>query len=353
MKLLHLADLHLGSEMSARLTPAKAQARRDEICEAFFRAAKYAEQIGAQAILLAGDVFDTALPLRRDKEFFYGVIRAFPQITFFYLKGNHDSAEEAETLPNLKTFGQTWTTYDLGEEIAISGMELFKENSSSYYADLALDPTKKNIVMLHGQIADGVGVEKIHLRSLAGRNVDYLALGHIHSYSTGAIDGRGVYAYAGCLEPRGFDEVGAKGFVVVDTSGQRLSHTFVENCQRSVEEVTVDISGCQDFAQAFRLVESELSVDFADMPRIYLTGEVDMDTDGLADMMRRRLEGKYFAVSVKDQTTQLLDLEKYRGQVSLEGEFVRVVLANTTLSEYQKKQVIALGLKALSGEKLV
>ena len=353
MKLLHLADLHLGSEMSARLTPAKAQTRRDEICEAFLRAAKYAEQIGAQAILLAGDAFDTALPLRRDKEFFYGVVRDFPQITFFYLKGNHDGAEEVEEKPNLKTFGDAWTTYDLGEGVTLSGIELSSANSSSYYAGLSLDPTKKNIVMLHGQIADSVGEEKIYLRSLAGKNIDYLALGHIHSYSSGAIDGRGTYAYAGCLEPRGFDEVGEKGFVVIDTAGQTLSHTFVENCQRRVEEVTVDVSGCQDFAQAYRMVDNALSVDGADMPRIYLTGEVEMDTEGLADFVRRQLEGKYFAVSVKDHTTQALDLEKYRGQVSLEGEFVRVVLANATLTEYQKKQVIALGLKALSGEKLV
>ncbi len=352
MKLLHLADLHLGSEMSANLPAPKAQARRDEICTAFLRAGQYADGMGAQAGLIAGDAFDTALPLRRDKEFFYGVIRDYPSITFFYLKGNHDGAEQVEDLPNLKTFGREWGSYDLGEGVCVSGIELCKENSATCYEDLCLDFSKKNIVMLHGQIAGSVGLEQIHLRSLENKGIDYLALGHIHAYSSGKIDGRGVYAYAGCLEPRGFDEVGAKGFIALDTARQGVTHSFVENSQRCVEEVTVDISGCDGFTQVYRKVEGELTVDFADMPRIYLTGEVEMETDGLADFIARELGGKYFAVSVKDRTTKALDLEKYRGQVSLEGEFVRVVMANSALDERQKKQVIAVGLKALSGEKL-
>ena len=352
MKLVHLADLHLGSEMSAHLSPAKAQARRGEICTAFLRAVEYADGIGAQAVLIAGDAFDTALPLRRDKEFFYGIIRDFSHITFFYLKGNHDGAEKVEELPNLKTFGKEWTSYDLGDGVCVSGIELCEENSTTYYADLHLDFAKKNIVMLHGQVAGSVGLEQIHLRSLENKGIDYLALGHIHAYSTGKIDGRGVYAYAGCLEPRGFDEFGAKGFITLDTEGQGVAHSFVENSQRSVEEVTVDVSGCKDFAQVFRKVDGALTVDADDMPRIYLVGEVDMETDGLAEMVWRQLSGKYFAISVKDRTTKALDLEKYKGQVSLEGEFVRVVMANSTLDERQKKQVISLGLKALSGEKL-
>ena len=81
MKLLHIADLHLGSELSARLTAEKARRRKEELCTAFDRVVNYAKQEGVRAILLCGDAFDTAVPLRRDKQFFYGVIRHAPQIT--------------------------------------------------------------------------------------------------------------------------------------------------------------------------------------------------------------------------------------------------------------------------------
>ena len=352
MKILHIADLHLGSEMSTRFTAEKARIRKEELCAAFHRAVEYAIEIGAQAVLLCGDMFDTAAPLRRDKQFFYDVIRQAPQLTFFYLKGNHDEEENREDLPNLKTFSeQEWTSYDLGEGVCVSGIELSDENGERYYDDLSLDAEKKNIVLLHGQLSEGVGARKIVLRKLAGKGIDYLALGHIHGYSAGAIDARGKYAYAGCLEPRGFDEVGEKGFIILDTDGG-VRYRFMESASRTVRLVEVDISGDSGMSDALQTVEDALTVDKEDMPRILLKGEVDFDTDGLANFIEARLRSRYFAVSVKDETCPALHIEKYEGQVSLEAEFVRVILADETVDEGEKRRVIALGLKALKGEKL-
>ena len=255
-------------------------------------------------------------------------------------------------MPNLKTFTDSaWTTYHLGENVTVSGIELNEKNSETYYDGLQLDGGKINLVMLHGQVADGKGKEKILLRALAGKGIDYLALGHVHSYQSGGIDARGKYAYAGCLEARGFDEVGEKGFVEIDT-GFGVSHRFIENCVRKVEVVQVDVGGLGGAAEVLRKVEAELAVDAKDMPRIILTGEVGFSTEGLAGFIQTRLKDKYFALSVKDDTVKALDLEKYMGQVSVEAEFVRVVLANERLTEKEKREVISLGLKALSGGKL-
>ena len=46
------------------------------------------------------------------------------------------------------------------------------------------------------------------------KNIDYLALGHVHEYRSGQLDGRGVWAYSGCPEGRGFDETGKNAFAV-------------------------------------------------------------------------------------------------------------------------------------------
>jgi exonuclease SbcD len=48
--------------------------------------------------------------------------------------------------------------------------------------------------------------EVISLKELKNKAIDYLALGHIHSYKMEQLDSRGVYCYPGCLEGRGFDE---------------------------------------------------------------------------------------------------------------------------------------------------
>ena len=88
-------------------------------------------------------------------------------------------------------------------------MELTPENSGSIYHTLSLDADQCNIVVLHGQESEYSARDKaeiIHLTALKNKGIDYLALGHIHSYKQERLDARGVYCYPGCLEGRGFDE---------------------------------------------------------------------------------------------------------------------------------------------------
>lgn len=352
MKIFHLADLHLGSEMNARLSKERARIRREEICIAFDRVVERAKRENVRAILLSGDVFDVSVPTARDKEFFYDVVRQAPDILFFYLKGNHDDAEVSENLPNLKTFTtDAWTTYDLDDGVTVSGIELSAGNSDSYYDGLRLDTNKTNIVMLHGQVAESKGEEKIHIKSLAGKGIDYLALGHIHSYQDGRLDARGAYAYAGCLEPRGFDELGAKGFVCLE-AGQGVSYAFEESSVRRAYLKELHVSGLTGIAELLQKAENELTISEDDILRLVLVGEAAFDMDGAVNILQNRWREKCFALSVKDETEKALDLSKYTGQVSIEAEFVRVVMANERLTERQKKEVISLGLKALSGGKL-
>ena len=54
---------------------------------------------------------------------------------------------------------------------------------------------------------------KIEVYELKNKNIDYLALGHVHKYKMEKLDNRGIYCYSGCLEGRGFDECGDKGCV--------------------------------------------------------------------------------------------------------------------------------------------
>lgn len=66
--------------------------------------------------------------------------------------------------------------------------------------------------------------ENLNLNRLRGKGIDYLALGHIHQHREEKLDDRGIYVYSGCLDGRGFDECGEKGFVLVETGGGRV-HT--------------------------------------------------------------------------------------------------------------------------------
>ena len=352
MKFVHCADIHLGSKIAAKLPPEKTEERKAEVRAAFKNMVEKAAGYGAKVIVLAGDVFDSDRPLKKDKEFFYSVVKNNPDIDFLYLRGNHDNLESySEDLDNLKTFTNEWSGYSYGN-VVFYGLETAAENYSSMYSSLKLDPAKINIVILHGQKSDSVGKDKINIAKLKNKNIDYLALGHIHSVNFGRIDERGVYAYPGCLEGRGFDETGAKGFILVDTEGGKINAGFVENSVRKTDEFTVDISAANDVYEAYRIVKSNINAQKSDLLRIVLKGEISFDGEGLKGEIERLLSGEYYFVSVKDDTLRKFDAEKIAGDNSLKGEFIRLVLADETIDGEKKQKVISVGLKALSDREL-
>ena len=351
MKIIHCADVHLGSKIE-RLPKLKAEERKAELRASFSRMVEFAKTNGVAVILLSGDVFDSDRPLKKDKRFFYDVVKANPEIDFLYLRGNHDSRESYSEygIENLKTFSDEWTAYNY-DEVAISGIEIAPENAVSMYSTLKLDPSKLNIVMLHGQIGDVSGKDKINLNKLRNKNVDYLALGHIHSFKEGKLDDRGRFAYCGCLEGRGFDEAGKKGFVLLDI-GSRIESRFVPFARREVAEFTVDISEVRNAYEAYVKVKSEVNSARQNIIRINLVGETGFDDEFLASEVEEHLSTDYYFVSVKDRTERKAASYDYSGDLSLKGEFIRCVLANDDLSEADKREVIAIGLKALAGKEV-
>ncbi|MDE6127563.1 MAG: DNA repair exonuclease, partial [Lachnospiraceae bacterium] len=218
--------------------------------------------------------------------------------------------------------------------------------SDRLYTTLHLEPAKKNIVMLHGQIAAAAEMDKINLSKLRNKHIDYLALGHVHSYSEGSLDERGRYAYCGCLEGRGFDEIGEKGFVLLDI-GDKTESRFIPNSYRKIEAVSVDISGADGIYNAYQRVAEQLQYPKEDMLRIYLTGELSFDNDGLAKEVERLLSPRFYFVSVKDKTLRKFDVDALTGDISLRGEFIRTVLAGQEYTDEQKQKIISVGLKAL------
>lgn len=351
MKLIHCADIHLGSKMDVNLSGEKAEERRRELRASFTSLLDYAKNNGVKGVLLCGDIFDSDRPFKKDKEFFYNAIKNNPEITFFYLRGNHDSEESySEELENLKTFSRSITTYDLGG-VCISGVELGQDNSTSIYSSLRLESDKLNILMLHGTAGDTSGKDKINLTKLRNKNIDYLALGHIHSFSEGKLDERGVWAYSGCLEGRGFDEAGEKGFILLDTE-DKITFEFVPFAKRKIHIFNIDISEALDDYSAYSIVKGNINCSKKDIVRAELCGEISFDNAGLEEEIQKRMSSEnYYLFDVKDKTKRKFDISKLKGDITLRGEFIRTVLASA-YSEEEKADIISAGLKALDSREI-
>ena len=348
MRIIHTADLHLGSSLGSALPADKIAERRRELVGTFANMADYAESRGAELMLLAGDVFDANLPPRTDKDYFYDVVKRHPNIRFLYLKGNHDCVTSfTEELPNLFTFGPEWTCYRFGN-VCVYGIELPEKGKRAAAESLICDPNDTNIVMLHGQT--GSTDDDIVIRDYAGKGIDYVALGHVHSYSCGDIDGRGKYVYCGCPEGRGFDETGEKGFVELET-GAGVSHRFIPFAQRTIRLVETDVTGARDKQEALAMaIAMTGDIPQKDILRLVFTGETSFDTAGLAADTKERLKHRFYNVSVKDETRSGVDVDAVATEETLAGEFVRLARDADIPEELDRSRIITIGLKALYGD---
>lgn len=362
MKIIHVADLHLDSKMTANLDNIKAKERRSELLITFNNMITYAVKNNVDAIIIAGDLFDTKNVSMAAKNAVKGAIENNQGIAFYYLKGNHDAESflgGLETVPeNLKMFGESWVSYELDEDIVITGVELEKNNSKSIYNSLVLNMDKFNIVTLHGQESEHQKKDKaetINISELRNKGIDYLALGHIHAYKEATLDARGIYCYPGCLEGRGFDECGEHGFVVLDIDNKKCKTTFVPFAGRNLYTVNIDITGCMstvDIAERVREILDREDYSPSCLLKLVLVGEVDVECEKDIDFLRKRFEGGYYFLKIYDESRLKVDYNQFALDESLKGEFVRTVMSSSDLTDEEKATIVRYGIQALAGEEL-
>lgn len=368
MRIIHCGDLHLDSKMTANLPADKAKERRAELLSSFRRMMNLCDDIEASAVIIAGDLFDTSNILVGTRNVVIEEIQKRPEVTFFYLKGNHDKdnfISSLDTLPeNLKLFSDRWTYYTLdqseGKEVVIGGIELDDFNTNLAPEVLSLYSNNINIITLHGQENEHKTKNRaalIPLKSYRGKNIDYMALGHIHGYKNEELDARGRYCYCGCLEGRGFDECGEKGVVVLDinTTTGNIDTKFVRMSERIIHTVYVDLTDAETLVEVeSRITESleTAGVSKNDMVKIVLTGLVDIDFEIDTLYLEQIYKDYCYFAKLTDETGVLVDYTSFAHDASLKGEFVRLVQRQENLSEEEKGEIIKLGIKALSGSKL-
>ena len=369
MRIIHCADIHLDSALSAHLGRDRARSRRNEILNTFRKMFEYAAINNIQAVIIAGDLFDSETVAATTINVVLGEIAKHADIYVFYLRGNHDPDDSifaGRRLPeNLYLFGEEWTQYKLKDtHIVITGAVLTADNCDSIYDELELDENDINIVTLHGQEQEycrARDVNDVCMKRLRNRGIDYLALGHVHGRKFQSLDQRGVYCYPGCLEGRGFDECGEHGFMVLDVDERR--HTvdagFVPFAKRRLYSVDVDLTSVYDSNDAADRIAERLYGEVRpadkeygrDLVRICLTGSVDVENEISIPYIEEQFRDSFYYLEIQDKTKLYVDPLRYAGDATLKGEFVRTVMAQG-LSDEDKAFVIQTGIRALANEEI-
>ena len=400
VRLIHTADLHLDSAFSSRFSKEEAEERRRNLLIAWNKLLQYGIERKVQAILISGDLFDSPVVSRSTMEIFLSSIRKNPEISFFYLRGNHDTKNTfrfRDDLPkNLFLFSKEGKKYRLKEKLVLLGQEFYGTERRSEFPEESygtesllelpeepeelveeelLSPSSSkdavqsiwnlkeedcNILMLHGALREGgpevQNEQGISLKQLSRYPIHYLALGHIHKREEGKC-GSLYYIYPGCLQGRGFDEEGEKGFyyLEIEEETKEIKAEFVPLKEGEFRIIPLFLSeedGTLDAEEKIRESLKKEGAEAKDSVRIILKGEKRAEEERNLRYLEKQLEEEYAYIEIKEETKLKLRKEEFIHEKGLKGEFLRMVCESESLSEEEKEKLMILGIGLLQGEEL-
>lgn len=324
LKLIHASDFHLDSPFSG-LGPEQAALRRGEQRELLARLADLAREKRADLVLLSGDLLDSERVFRETVQALAGALAAIP-CPVFIAPGNHDFYSPASPYASLD-----WPShvhlFTSGEMEAVPLPEL---NCTVYGRAFTAPHQDKSplegffaagegirLGCLHGDVAPQSRYGPITQEEIAASGLHYLALGHIHQSSGLQRAGDVYWAYPGCPEGRGFDELGEKGVLYLEVDETAAAAQFIPLCRRRYESLTVDITGRSPLEAVRSALPAETG---ADIYRILFTGEGQ--APDLA-ALEAELAPRFYGLTLRDRTRLPQDLWRRREEDTLTGLFLR------------------------------
>jgi exonuclease SbcD len=247
MRIVHLADTHLGYSAYRKITPEGVNQREIDVYDAFTQCIDYAVEAQPDLVLHAGDLFDSVRPTNRAITVAVQQILRLSkeQIPFVVISGNHET-------PKLKETGNIFTIFEHldhvypvhknhyemvslkrnDETICIHAVPQCQtpDEFNTNIKEISLDGNIDfNLLLAHGAV-QGIKEFKMNefnelfipVKNLT-EDFDYIALGHYHLYTKLQLNA----FYSGSTERLSFTEADSqKGFLEIEL-GQHLKHQFI------------------------------------------------------------------------------------------------------------------------------
>lgn len=372
IKILHCADLHLGAELSS--LGVRAKQRREELLIGFYRIVAICKEENVELLLIAGDFFEGSDIDKNIVQSVKEALAGIPDVIVGISPGNHDYFSIDSPYSDLD-----WPT---NVHIFRSGLEqvAFPEKNlrlwgagftRTYVTDALLYQQEipqdefVNICVMHGDLV--AENQPSHYNPLpplriSQSGMDYLALGHIHKRTAILQSGTVNYAYPGCPEGKGFDELGEKGVYIGNIAKGKADLSFRAVCGRMNLEIPVDISGCATNSETAGKIIDAIHQRYGEsfhnhLYKIILEGEVSGFTPDCV-AVSLLLENEVYFVKMTDRTHAAVNLQELAKETSLKGIFVRKMLEkinecarkNREMEAQQYKRALYIGIKAFDSE---
>lgn len=359
-----------GSALPARLGDRK----REAIRGTFRRIIEDALLADIDCILVAGDLFEIDRVTPDTIEFLKRQFESLNAIRVFIAPGNHDpfiqgSPYREESWPsNVHIFDseefQSIELPHLGIRIAGFGYKRTHMATRPFEKLPLLPGQLYNIVLAHGSDMSRVPAGKTShgpfaVGEIAGKNVQYCALGHYHKQRRldNPVDNAEIW-YSGIPEGRSWDEEGACGYLFGEIADGRVSIESRTCNQYAFSTLSVD---CDTFSTREQILDAILRqrgvlFDSKTLLRVRLDGSLDPRLDLSFPELEERLAGEALYIQWQDRTHPALDFESLAQEKTLRGRFVRILNERVAAAPERDRDMLErarlYGVQALSGREV-
>lgn len=366
VKILHTADIHIGAKDS--FLKSQAQKRRLETLLTFEKIIDLAKEKQVDIITIAGDLFDSNTVEERFVDAVFSAIEKC-KIPTVFAAGNHDplNAESPfvfRDLPdNLFVLGKEDECITF-EELSL---KVYGRSFDSVYLQgeerftLDTDEDYVNLMVQHGELKSDLSSDYNSITPSFVKNckMDYIALGHVHKRTPIGKIGGTSFAYCGCPEGQGFDELEEKGVFIGEIGRNICNLEFISVSKRKHIHHKIDISNLASTDEIFNKIIEELNQNYGNdfgenLYKIEIIGQSDPQNELHLKELLARLEEVLYFVKIKDSTELKIDFQELINEPSLKGIFAKKMLEkieNADECDKEKyKKALKIGLKAFTGE---
>jgi exonuclease SbcD len=324
-RLLHMADVHLGARHHDLGEAAAGQ--RERQFAAFRRGIDLALEEHVDVVLLAGDLFDSNQQPRRSVERAAAEFArlATAGVRTVLIPGTHDVYDPASIyrVHDLAALAGQKPGSDAvvvltpeRPEVLFPSLDLLvfgrvfatKRAPASPLKDFSAAADERarwRVGLVHGSLRVPGKVDDDDVlfteHEVAASGLDYLALGHWHSFRQG-VQGDTTWAYSGAPEPVAVDQDGAGQVLLVDLS-ESQGHKYVSIVPREVGRTRfrkLDVDAAEVGSQA-AFVERLRGMADADLVLdVRITGVEPDDLELQEDEAERQLDDSFLKVRIRN-----------------------------------------------------
>jgi DNA repair protein SbcD/Mre11 len=356
MKFVAFADLHL--DASFTWAPREvARHRRLALRESLKRILQLADDVNADAILCAGDLYE--------QDRFTTDTAAFLQHSFaathrrvFIAPGNHDwygpgsIYASAEWSDNVHVFTEAeLTAFEMTDGLTLWGAaHRAPANTPGFFdSGFKADRAGVNLALFHGSErlslafeADGkLPHSPFAEGQIAEANVTFAIVGHFHTPKDAE-----RFIYPGNPDPLTFGEHGGGRAVVLEVDGTgNVTHVRHAVSVSSVHDIVLDVTGCHSSSEVEERLKSQVG-DLTGCVRTTVEGELDADVAlHLRDLQDADLDVEALIVR-RGRLRHAYQLEMIAVEQTVRGQFVRDV-QGAEMNDEDRERILTIGLRAL------